>query len=81
MIKEVESEKEIEQVHKKAVEIWNQHFVPIIGQKQVDYMLDLFLSKEAIKKAIQVEAYHFYQIIEKEMIGFFSKKKMKIAFF
>ena len=30
-----------------ADEIWHQHFVPIIGEEQVDYMLDKFLSPDA----------------------------------
>ena len=32
--------------------IWNHHFVPIIGQGQVDYMLDKFQSEEAITSQI-----------------------------
>ena len=35
-----------------ATEIWNQHFVPIIGQPQVDYMLNKFQSQSAITQAM-----------------------------
>ncbi len=35
-----------------AHKIWNQHFVPLIGQAQVDYMLDRFQSEPAISEAI-----------------------------
>lgn len=45
-----------------AEEIWNQHFVPIIGQAQVDYMLDKFQSYHAIKKQIEKEGYEYYQL-------------------
>jgi len=31
-----------------AREIWTDHYVPIIGQAQVDYMLDTFQREEAI---------------------------------
>ena len=43
----VKSIEQIETLSKLACEIWNQHFVPIIGQAQVDYMLDKFLSPKA----------------------------------
>ncbi|MCM1227995.1 MAG: GNAT family N-acetyltransferase [Clostridium sp.] len=38
-----------------AKEIWNQHFVPIIGQAQVDYMLEKFQSFNALKQQISGE--------------------------
>lgn len=34
---------------KLADEIWRQHFTPIIGEKQVDYMLDWFQDAEAME--------------------------------
>lgn len=75
IIKEAKSQEEIESISKKAIEIWNQHFVPIIGQKQVDYMLDLFLSTEAISKGIEEEHYHFFSLTDDKLIGFFSIKQ------
>lgn len=42
----VDSDDKICQLEKLAKEIWNQHFVPIIGQDQVDYMLNKFQSFE-----------------------------------
>ena len=45
----VDSDDKICQLEKLAKEIWNQHFVPIIGQDQVDYMLNKFQSCESIK--------------------------------
>jgi len=44
-----------------ANEIWNQHFVPIIGQDQVDYMLDKFQSSNAIAKQLN-DGYEYYII-------------------
>ena len=35
-----------------AHEIWYQHYVPIIGRKQVDYMVPKFQSAEAIERQI-----------------------------
>ena len=43
-----------------AHEIWNQHYVSIIGQAQVDYMLDKFQSPTVIRE--QVESGHEYYL-------------------
>ncbi|MCV9386413.1 GNAT family N-acetyltransferase [Reichenbachiella ulvae] len=45
-----------------AYEIWNEFFPPIIGQSQVDYMLEKFSSLEAIKNQSQ-EGYQYYFIV------------------
>ena len=74
-IKEAKTKEEISAIHDKAVEIWNQHFVPIIGQKQVDYMLDLFLSTDAIEKSVQEDHYHFFSLSDDTLVGFFSIKQ------
>ena len=42
-----------------ADEIWHQHFVPIIGEEQVDYMLDKFLSPDALVEQIN-SGYQYY---------------------
>ncbi len=39
--------------------IWNDYYVPIIGQEQVNYMLDKFQSVPAITNQIK-EGYHYY---------------------
>ncbi len=45
-----------------AAKIWNQHFVPIIGQAQVDYMVEKFQSFPALCEQIREEGYEYYQI-------------------
>lgn len=52
-IKPVSDESRIEIIERLAVEIWNQHFIPIIGKAQVDYMLEKFQSKAAIAEQIE----------------------------
>ena len=42
-----------------ADEIWHEHFVPIIGEEQVDYMLEKFLSPEALVEQIN-SGYQYY---------------------
>jgi diphthamide synthase (EF-2-diphthine--ammonia ligase) len=44
----VQSEKQITAVVRLAREIWQEHYEPIIGQKQVDYMLEKFQSEKAL---------------------------------
>ncbi len=56
---EVTSEQEIADVSSLAQEIWQEHYLPIIGQKQIDYMLEKFQSKEAIKTQLS-DGYKYY---------------------
>jgi ribosomal protein S18 acetylase RimI-like enzyme len=58
-IEKVSTETQIETVAGLAHEIWNQHFVPIIGKAQVDYMLEKFQSKRAISEQIE-NGYSYY---------------------
>ena len=44
-----------------AEEIWNEHFDPIIGEAQVDYMLEKFLSPEALVEQIN-SGYEYFLI-------------------
>jgi len=59
----VETEEQIEEVEKLAREIWREHYMPIIGEKQVEYMLEKFQSKKAIGEQLQ-NNYHYYLIRE-----------------
>ncbi|AOW19625.1 GNAT family N-acetyltransferase [Urechidicola croceus] len=66
MIKNVENTDEIEVVSQLAYKIWNQHYVPIIGQDQVDYMIDKFQSQIAITNQIK-NGYEYYLISHNEI--------------
>jgi ribosomal protein S18 acetylase RimI-like enzyme len=61
-IEKVSTEAQIETVARLASEIWNQHFVPIIGQAQVDYMVEKFQSKRAISE--QIEGGYSYYLLK-----------------
>lgn len=52
---DIVSDDDIYALEALAKEIWNQHFVPIIGQAQVDYMLEKFQSFNALKQQISGE--------------------------
>lgn len=53
---------DIQEIAVLAEEIWNQHFVDIIGKAQVDYMVEKFQSYPALKKQIEQEGYEYYRI-------------------
>jgi GNAT superfamily N-acetyltransferase len=61
----VTSPQQMEVVEKLALIVWNQHYVPIIGQSQVDYMLDKFQSFKAIQSQI-AEGYIYYILYQGE---------------
>lgn len=55
-----------------AEEIWKEHYVPIIGENQVKYMLEKFQSEDAVSLQIK-EGVLYYLIRQKETnIGYFS---------
>jgi diamine N-acetyltransferase len=70
MFIEVSTQDQIEMVESLAREIWTEHYTPIIGKEQVDYMLDRFQSKQAI--AEQIEAGSLYFLIREgnQFIGY-----------
>ena len=43
-----------------AREIWTEHYVPIIGAAQVEYMLGRFQSEAAIARQIAAEGYEYH---------------------
>lgn len=56
------TDNEIKDVAELADEIWHQHFIPIIGEAQVDYMIEKFQSYPAISKQIKEEGYEYFRI-------------------
>jgi ribosomal protein S18 acetylase RimI-like enzyme len=60
-LRTVQSEQEIQELATLAHAIWNQHFPLIIGQDQVDYMVEKFQSIPAINQQIH-DGYLYYGI-------------------
>jgi ribosomal protein S18 acetylase RimI-like enzyme len=57
-------------VAKMAREVWNEHYVPLIGQAQVDYMVAKFQSPAAMQAQID-SGYEYFQICQgAENIGY-----------
>jgi hypothetical protein len=53
VIEPVTATEQTRQVAELARDIWTEHYVPIIGRDQVDYMLDRFQSSDAIARQIE----------------------------
>ena len=63
----VRNSSQIDKVVELAQEIWTEHFTPIIGLNQVNYMLAKFQSVKAITKQISDESFEYF-LIENENI-------------
>lgn len=69
----VAEEKDLSIISKLAQVIWNDHYVPFIGQQQVDYMLSKMYNHESLIEQLNQQKHEFY-LIEKDNvdIGFLS---------
>ncbi len=63
-INEVKSDNEILIIEELAREIWKEHYTPIIGSDQVEYMLDKYQSRESIFNQIREEGYTYFLVQE-----------------
>ena len=71
-IEKVLNNQQIKIVEKLACEIWNQHFISIIGKAQVDYMLEKFQSKKALSEQIKQGFLYYLIKIDNNYIGYLS---------
>jgi len=56
---EVSTENHVDIIESLAREIWTEHYIPIIGKQQVDYMLAGYQSKQAVKEQIASGVLYF----------------------
>ncbi|MCD6067970.1 MAG: family N-acetyltransferase [Bacteroidetes bacterium] len=60
--------------------IWNKHYVPMIGQEQVDYMLANIYNAQSLQEQTEVKQHRFYLIHANgipDPIGFISISREK----
>lgn len=58
--------------------IWREHYIPIVGKPQIDYMLDKFQSAKAISEQIEEEGYEYFILFfDKIPAGYIAVKKEK----
>lgn len=66
----VESSSDIATIVALAREIWHQHFTPIIGTPQVEYMLEKFQSVEAISTQLETGMEYYIATLDKKPVGY-----------
>lgn len=71
-IKKVISAQEIEKTASLAKVIWNEHYLPIIGQAQLDYMLENFQSAAAIEQHIKDNCEYYLVVAGGQTAGYFA---------
>ena len=70
-ITKVYSSKDVEDVARVANIVWSEHYTPIIGVEQVEYMIDKFQSSTAILQQIKENNYEYFLLKENEQsIGY-----------
>lgn len=62
----VETGEDQEHLAQMAHDIWNEYWPPIIGQDQVDYMVENFQSLDAIKADMADHGYEYWFIVARE---------------
>lgn len=55
-----------------AKEIWTEHYTPIIGSQQVEYMLDKFQSATAIENQVIEGILYYLLVFQDTAVGYFS---------
>jgi ribosomal protein S18 acetylase RimI-like enzyme len=64
------TEKQMDSIESLAREIWTEHYVPIIGRAQVDYMLARYQTKQAVRAQIASGALYFLMEEGRSFIGY-----------
>ncbi len=68
--RQVRTDEEIATVEKVAREIWHEHYTPIIGCAQVEYMLDTFQTADAIRQQIEEGYIYYLGYIDTDIAGY-----------
>lgn len=63
---------DVDQVNELARRIWNVHYVPIIGQAQVDYMLDKMYSSPSLLQQMEEGHRFFFVLQDGRTVGYLS---------
>lgn len=76
------TDRDIQIIAEVAEEIWHQHFIPIIGKAQVEYMVEKFQSVPALTSQIKKEGYEYFILrSEEEPCGYIGIHSEKDALF
>lgn len=61
--------------------IWKEHYIPIIGIEQVEYMLEKFQSAKTVKEQIFDGAFYFIISLQDTNVGYLSFSNKKDSLF
>lgn len=71
-IKTVSDKYQIKAIEALAYEVWCEHYTPIIGAAQVDYMLKKFQTADAVEEQIDDGFLYFLCEYDNELVGYMS---------
>lgn len=78
----VSTVEQIQEVAALAELIWHEHYEPIIGVDQVNYMIEKFQSAPAMKKQMEQEGYQYYMLLHQgKLTGYFAIKEEEETLF
>jgi len=80
-IKIANSELDYKTIENLAVTIWQEHYIPIIGVQQVEYMLNKYQSVNAIKAQLKEGAEYYLIKYQNIIVGYFSYCKKEESLF
>lgn len=61
-IKNLKTDEELNDVAALAEEVWTEHYTPLIGAAQTEYMIRVFQSPEKIKNDIREKNYKYFAV-------------------
>ena len=61
--------------------IWREHYIPIIGLEQVDYMLDKYQSAKSMQDQIKNGTSYYIIYYDKKSVGYLSFRKEEDVLF
>lgn len=68
----VTTQERIKKTAELAKEIWNNYFITIITQSQIDYMIDKFQSELSMTEQIKLGYEYYNFVLDSEIIGYFA---------
>lgn len=72
---------DFQQIEHLAHTIWREHYIPIIGKGQVEYMLKKYQSAEAMQKQVSEGMYYYTIWFNDNAVGYFAYEKRRDALF
>lgn len=64
-----QTDEQIKDLARLANEIWHEYFSFLLSPEQIDYMVKLFQSREALTKAIRQENYTYFLLMDGETLA------------